>query len=529
MGFFQKKNIRWVLVAFGVVAGLFFAEGALRIYQSPEGGPGNRAPENKAYMASPWAWPHEGAGVHMHAMTRPFTREDQAAEDLNALGFRGPGHTIARPANTFRILVLGDSVTWGQGVLFEEAFGARLLALFKKKGLAKGCQVEVISMGVRGSRFVDNMLRLMVCGQYLEPDLVVFQFLANDLETAPGRGDLRFFGGFLPEEPPENGPLALLAKNTRLGALFYKGGRKIALETAFTQKRKAAYDPGSWDWKFFLELVNGLFKWRKTTNTPVLFVVFPDFDMNRMGSNFRGFKNIPPHSRLVEKAIQAMEQKGFPVLYLQDAYKKTAGARFLCLSESDAHPNALAHEIAAEALFAYLVSENSVDCDKREDLNQGAKYKEERELLAQAEKNRLLLGKDPRKRQAFFSELKRLYPDNPWVAALLADSFRAAGDQEKAGEAFGGLTPMAPEYAAPWFHMGGKTSSVSDKERLYLKMTKKVPGHAFSWQRLADLYEKQGRKKDACACLEKVVSTYMQPDQLVDALKDMDRLECPNP
>ena len=40
----------------------------------------------------------------------------------NSHGFRVPEYTISRPPETFRIVILGDSFTWGWGVSDDETF-----------------------------------------------------------------------------------------------------------------------------------------------------------------------------------------------------------------------------------------------------------------------------------------------------------------------------------------------------------------------------------------------------------------------
>jgi hypothetical protein len=44
----------------------------------------------------------------------------------NAYGFRGPEWAVPKPPGTFRVMVLGDSLSFGNLVAYEDTFAARL-------------------------------------------------------------------------------------------------------------------------------------------------------------------------------------------------------------------------------------------------------------------------------------------------------------------------------------------------------------------------------------------------------------------
>lgn len=79
---------------------------------------------------------------------------------------------------TARVLFLGDSVTFGSGVLAEEAFPRRLEALLADGGVGS---VETINAGVVGYNTVQELGRLEGVGLAYRPDVVVLTFVVNDL------------------------------------------------------------------------------------------------------------------------------------------------------------------------------------------------------------------------------------------------------------------------------------------------------------------------------------------------------------
>jgi len=96
---------------------------------------------------------------------------------INSRGLRDREYPLAKPEGVFRILVLGDSFTWGYGVSDEEVFTERL-----EKALATaGRSVEVLNAGVSGWGTDQELLYLEREGLQSSPDLVVLAFfLYND-------------------------------------------------------------------------------------------------------------------------------------------------------------------------------------------------------------------------------------------------------------------------------------------------------------------------------------------------------------
>jgi lysophospholipase L1-like esterase len=91
----------------------------------------------------------------------------------NALGFRGPEVEPEKTPGRLRVLVLGDSFTYGIGVADDESFSARLAALDPR--------FEVLNTGVNGYGTAQELLLLRDQGLALRPDVVVVMFFWNDV------------------------------------------------------------------------------------------------------------------------------------------------------------------------------------------------------------------------------------------------------------------------------------------------------------------------------------------------------------
>jgi lysophospholipase L1-like esterase len=95
---------------------------------------------------------------------------------INALGFRDREFGPKRPG-VFRILVLGDSVTFGHGQPAEVAFPR---VLEERLGAA-GYRVEVLNAGIPGWSTYQQRRFYEDEGSRLEPDLVLVGFVLNDV------------------------------------------------------------------------------------------------------------------------------------------------------------------------------------------------------------------------------------------------------------------------------------------------------------------------------------------------------------
>jgi len=110
---------------------------------------------------------------------------------INSLGFRDDReYAVAKRTGTFRILVLGDSVTFGHGSVFEHTYP--LLLEKRLKAWKPDVDWQVWNLGVPGYNTSQELAYLLEVGATYRPDLVVVGFYANDvvdnrIVSAPGR------------------------------------------------------------------------------------------------------------------------------------------------------------------------------------------------------------------------------------------------------------------------------------------------------------------------------------------------------
>ncbi len=154
------------LVLFGFLFGAMVAEIALRIvgYSYPEF---YVLDQVRGYALRPGA---EGW----------YRKEGEAYIRVNSDGLRDREHPIAKPPNTIRIAVLGDSYPEALSVPEHEAFWSVMEKRLQECGALGGKSVEVINFGVSGYGTAQELLTLRQEVWKYSPDVVMLAVTTNN-------------------------------------------------------------------------------------------------------------------------------------------------------------------------------------------------------------------------------------------------------------------------------------------------------------------------------------------------------------
>lgn len=259
--------------------------------------------------------------------------------ERNALGFRGKQFEISK-GDVFRIVVIGDSFAWGQGVLpytdrFPEVFAAKLAETYPDR------RFEVINMALAGMNLIQHN-QFQKFTLQLEPDYVLYQWYVNDMETT--REGAAF-------KTPTLVPRALhttLIEHSVIYFLLQDVYREIRVATG-KQQTYTAYmvdklkDPASPGAVEAQKLLDKLATGFSSRGVPFGIVLFPEFSGLR--DNPLGFLQERVLSYCTEKQLQCLDLTPAYLPY-QDRMLELWANRF------DAHPSKLAHRIAADEIFA---------------------------------------------------------------------------------------------------------------------------------------------------------------------------------
>ena len=128
-----------------------------------------------------------GSGLddpRFHHRPKPYETYHYTSEEFdvtirtNRFGLRGPDPVLPKPPGRMRILMLGDSYTFGFPVRDEETFSHLIEAGLRERGY----NVDVINGGVSG--YSSTLEYLSLRDQFLafEPDLVILWFDLGDVQ-----------------------------------------------------------------------------------------------------------------------------------------------------------------------------------------------------------------------------------------------------------------------------------------------------------------------------------------------------------
>ncbi|HTM62719.1 MAG TPA: SGNH/GDSL hydrolase family protein [Burkholderiales bacterium] len=113
-----------------------------------------------------------------------YTKEGRGFVEVNADGRRDAAVPLAKPADVYRIAVLGDSYSEAMQVPMQQAFWALLPARLEACGYARGKKIETLNFGVSGYGTAQELVALETRALRYKPDLVLLQFTnGNDVQN----------------------------------------------------------------------------------------------------------------------------------------------------------------------------------------------------------------------------------------------------------------------------------------------------------------------------------------------------------
>ncbi len=304
----RRAEIALLLVSLGVT--LVVAEGAVRLFGTGDAKSG-------------------------YAPLRTGRRERQP---INAIGYRDLERVQPKPAGVRRLVSLGDSFTWGVGILFDDAWPQRVERTLSR---TRGEKWEAVNLAEPGMNAVQQASRLASEGLGYGPDAVVLAWVLNDSEDEEA-AEARRARDWALEEGREPTLGDALASRSALFNLVRTRVRATLENRRRISGYRSMYADDSAGWAKARDALREMGGLCRARGVPFVVVIFPLF-ANPLDERY-------PFADLHAKVAQAAADAGAKVVDLLPLYKSVDWKLLVVDGTADEHPNEIAHRIAAQAI-----------------------------------------------------------------------------------------------------------------------------------------------------------------------------------
>jgi len=246
---------------------------------------------------------------------------------INSQGWRDEEYSLEKPEGVVRIMMLGDSVTFGWGAPPEGITSHILEDLLNKQ--SNGRHYEVLNTGIGNSNTAMQTAYFLHTGYQFSPDMVILNYFINDAEVTPIRK-------------------SNVLLEHMYSAVFLAGRLDILLRTYLGKSDWSRYyhdlynadQPG---WQVTQQALGQLAIFCQQRGIPLLVVHYPELHQ------------LSPYPFEAERQLvaKAVESRSLPFLDLLPAVTQEE-PRTLWVTPTDAHPNGKAGAIFAQRIFQEL-------------------------------------------------------------------------------------------------------------------------------------------------------------------------------
>jgi lysophospholipase L1-like esterase len=245
--------------------------------------------------------------------------------NINSHGYRNKEVLVKKKPGVTRIMMLGDSLTFGWGVPAENTVSAQLEKLLTNDNQ----QFEVINTGVGNTNTEMQIASFLDKGIILSPDIVVLNYFINDAELIP-RPTKNIFMKY---------SSAYVFLSLRLGSIsrLFFGGKQ------WQEYYSDLYDENFEGWKRVKASISKLARYSFSNDIKLMIVSYPE--LHKL--------NPYPFNHVNNKLNNYASKIKVPFLDLLPSLKDEQEEN-LWVSKQDQHPNSLACKLIAPAINEML-------------------------------------------------------------------------------------------------------------------------------------------------------------------------------
>lgn len=324
----SRPGILAALIVFSVLSTALLLEGALRVvfYHSKDFSMEmwKYAVELKRPVDNPkLSFVHEPNG-HAFLMGTDV--------QINSRGLRDYEYPLAKPAGAYRIMLLGDSTTFGWGDPLQDT-AAKILERELNKDHVPGIQrFEVINAGVGNYDTVQEVTYYEKRGRDFHPDLVILVYFINDPEPVPVEKK-----GFL----IDRSYLIAYVTNRFDGVL-----RRLGTRPDWKAYYSSLYNDDLPGFQACKAALKDLAVATRNDNAKLLVAILPE--LHQINSDY-------PFTSAHQKIKDVLAPDHVPVLDLIDGLRNHGPESTLWVTPLDDHPNGKANALVAAQLRDWIL------------------------------------------------------------------------------------------------------------------------------------------------------------------------------
>ena len=255
---------------------------------------------------------------------------------INEHGFRDRSLEV-KQKNEMRVLLLGDSVTFGWGVPEEDTFSRKLEAMLTNHWKRP---VRTVNTGVGGYNTVQEYATLITFAGDIDPDVVILLYVLNDVEVNDPPFDPWSARALKGKSPPET--LDIILRKRWLYRLGYFGFNWVF------SRQAQALDKNGRGFKESVEALGAIATFCQERH--IRFVTF-FYRPKEPASVKASFSD-----QLFGEVRDVGIEHDFPVLDIEPWWKGR-NMREVTNSVVDSHPNKLGHEVLAKGMADFLLKQ----------------------------------------------------------------------------------------------------------------------------------------------------------------------------
>ncbi len=253
---------------------------------------------------------------------------------INSQGLRDREYTFDKPRGTYRIMLLGDSTTFGWGVAEGDTSAKVLERQLNSMHIPGYDRFEVMNTGVGNYDTVQEVTYYKTQGRQFHPDLVVLMYFINDPEPVPVQKKIPLI---------DRSYLVAYVTNRWDGVL-----RRLGTRPDWKAYYASLYDDNKPGFQACKAALHDLAESTQRDHARLLVALLPE--LHEINDSY-------PFTAAHQKIKDILADQQIPLIELRDGLKNHGPEITLWITPLDDHPNAKANHLIAAQLRDTILSD----------------------------------------------------------------------------------------------------------------------------------------------------------------------------